>query len=80
MRRKTFDDYKKSSPEIPNNTCPYIDFAKEIISEIKDESASSLLEQKMDLLEANLEYIRLSNDLLRKNSSYWYNLFKNKFK
>ena len=80
MRKKTFEDYKKSSPEIPTNTCPYIDFAKDIISEIKDESTSSLLEQKIDLLETNLEYIRSSNELLRKSSSYWYNLFKNKFK
>ena len=80
MRKKTFEDYKKSSPEIPTNTCPYIDFAKDIISEIKDESTSSLLEQKIDLLEINLEYIRSSNELLRKSSSYWYNLFKNKFK
>ena len=80
MRKKTFEDYKKSSPEIPTNTCPYIDFAKDIISEIKDESTSSLLEQKIDLLEINLEYIRSSNELLRKSSSYWCNLFKNKFK
>lgn len=80
MRKKTLEDYKKASPEIPTNTCPYIDFAKDITCEIKDEGTSPLLEQKIELLDNTLEYIRESNDCLRKSSAYWYNLFKKHFK
>lgn len=77
-RKKTLEDYKKESPEIPNNTCPYIDFTQEILKEVKDESDSFLIEQKLNLADSILEYIRDSNDNLRKSSHYWYNKFKSK--
>ena len=75
MPRKTLDDYKKESPEIPNITCPYIDFAKEILSEIKDESDSTFVEEKIELIYNLLEYLRSSNDSLRVNSKYWHDKF-----
>lgn len=77
-RKKTLEDYKKESPEIPTNTCPYIDFIQEILKEVKDESDSFLIEQKLNLADSILEYIRDSNDNLRKSSHYWYNKFKSK--
>jgi hypothetical protein len=80
VRKKTLEDYKKSAPETPANTCPYIDFAKDVMAELKDETSSPLCEQKIELLENILEYIRESNDCLRTSSQYWYNNFKNKFK
>ena len=78
-RKKTLDDYRKEAPELPNNTCPYIDFIQEIIKEVKDESDSFLLEQKLNLADSILEYVRDSNDHLRKSSHYWYNKFKSKY-
>lgn len=71
MKRK-LDDFKKNSPEIPTNTCPYIDFAQQILKEIEDETTSVFMKKKVELVEEMLEYIRQSNDSLRKSSLYWY--------
>lgn len=67
---------KQGAPEIPTNTCPYIDFIQEIIKEVIDESNSSLIEQKLELAISALEYVRESNDALRQSSKYWYNKIK----
>ena len=80
MRKKTLDDYKKNAPELPTNTCPYIDFIKEIIDEVKDESYSQLVKEKLELANNTLEYIRVSNEQLRQSSHYWFIKFKNLFK
>lgn len=80
MRKKTLDDYKKNAPEIPNNTCPYIDFTKEIINEVKDDSDSQLTKEKLELANNALEYVRVSNEQLRQSSHYWFIKFKNLFK
>ena len=69
-RRKTIDDYLKDSPEIPTNTCPYIDFIQDILREVADETDSTLIEEKLKLADSMLEYIRSSNDSLRKSSHY----------
>ena len=80
MRKKTLDDYKKDAPEIPTNTCPYIDFVKEIVEEVKDESYSQLIKEKLELANNTLEYIRVSNEQLRQSSHYWFIKFKNIYK
>lgn len=80
MRKKTLSDYKNGAPELPTNTCPYIDFIKDIIEEVKDETASQLIREKLDLANNTLEYIRISNEQLRQNGFYWFNKFKNLFK
>ena len=67
---------KQSAPEIPTNTCPYIDFIEEIIKEVIDECDSSFIEQKLELAISALEYVRESNDALRQSSNYWYNKIK----
>ena len=67
---------KQGAPEIPTNTCPYIDFIQEIIKEVIDECESTLTEQKLELAISALEYVRESNDALRQNSKYWYNKIK----
>jgi hypothetical protein len=67
---------KQSAPEIPTNTCPYIDFIQDIIKEVIDECDSSFIEQKLELAISTLEYVRESNDALRKSSNYWYNKIK----
>ena len=80
MRKKTLSDYKKGAPELPTNTCPYIDFIKEVLSEVKDETESQLIREKLELANNTLEYIRMSNEQLRQNGFYWFNKFKNIFK
>ena len=80
VRKKTLDDYKKLAPELPSNTCPYIDFIKEILEEVKDESCSVLEKEKIELALNSLEYVRLSNEYLRQGSHYWFHKFKNIFK
>jgi hypothetical protein len=67
---------KQSAPEIPTNTCPYIDFIQDIIKEVMDECDSSFIEQKLELAISTLEYVRESNDALRQSSNYWYNKLK----
>ena len=80
MRKKTLSDYKNGAPELPTNTCPYIDFIKDIIEEVKDETDSQLIKEKLELANNTLEYIRMSNEQLRQNGFYWFNKFKNLFK
>ena len=67
---------RENAPEIPTNTCPYIDFIQEIIKEVIDECDSSFIEQKLELAISTLEYVRESNDALRQSSKYWYNKVK----
>jgi len=76
MARKNLEDYKKESPEIPSITCPYIDFIQEILKEVRENNNSVFDEQKLNLADSMLEYIRESNDALRKNSSYWFHKFR----
>lgn len=80
MRRKTLEQYKKEAPDIPTNTCPYIDFIQEINNELKDEIDSPLITEKVDLANSMLEYVRKSNESLRESSFYWFSKFKSKFK
>lgn len=70
--KKNFDDLKKNAPAIPTNTCPYIDFAQQVLKEVECESNSLFIEKKTQLIDEILEYIRKSNDSLRKSSLYWY--------
>ena len=76
MARKNLEDYKKESPEIPSITCPYIDFIQEILKEVKENNDSVFDEQKLNLADSMLEYLRESNDALRKSSSYWFHKFR----
>ncbi len=69
---------KDNAPEIPNITCPYIDFLQSILEEIKDETTEEFIHKKISLSNDILEYVRDSNDSLRKNGTYWYNKFINK--
>jgi|TARA_Y100000289_G_scaffold62654_1_gene72171 hypothetical protein len=72
MKKTKLEEFKENAPEIPTNTCPYIDFIQEILKEIGDESDSIFIEKKIELADSMLEYIREANDSLRKGSIYWY--------
>ena len=78
MRKSDIEKIKTNAPEIPYNTCPYIDFVQEIIKEAIDQTESVLVEKKLELADSILEYIRESNDSLRQSSMYWYQKFNSK--
>lgn len=62
---------KEEEPETPPDTCPYIDFIQQILDEIKSENESHFTELRINLINDTLEYIRNSNDSLRKCGKYW---------
>ena len=78
MPKKTLEDYKKQAPDIPTNTCPYINFVQDILKDVLDELDSPLIEEKLNLADSILEYVRSSNDSLRSSSHYWYTKFRSK--
>jgi hypothetical protein len=73
MNADDLNKLKKAAPKVPADTCPYIDFAQEILKEVADEIDSSLVEQKIELAISIMEYIRECNEALRDGSKYWYN-------
>ena len=76
---RNWQKIKDNAPEIPTETCPYIDFIQAILDEIKGETEDeSFIHKKISLTNDLLEYIRDSNDSLRKNGTYWYNKFIDK--
>jgi hypothetical protein len=72
MNADDLNKLKKDAPEVPTNTCPYVDFAQEILKEVADEIDSPLVEQKIELAISIMEYIRECNEALRDGSRYWY--------
>jgi len=66
---------KAIAPDIPPITCPYIDLVLNYI-EGEFSSKSKCDEQRKTLIVDTLEYIRQSNDSLRKSSQFWYDEYK----
>ena len=74
-RKSTVDQLKlllEKAPEIPTNTCPYFDFVLKILEDIKEESTSHQIGEKIDLIESHIEYLRSANQTLRDGGEYWY--------
>lgn len=69
---------KEEEPEIPPDTCNYINFIQQTLDEIKDESESKFIELRISLINDTLEYIRESNESLRKCGKYWKRQYVNK--
>ena len=67
-------------PEIPSDTCPYINFIQEILDQIKDKTKSKSIDAQIQLINDTLEYIRDSNSELRECGKYWKKQFENKGK
>jgi len=78
VRKSDIENIKLNAPELPYNTCPYIDFIQEILKEAIDQTDSVLVEKKLELADSILEYVRESNDSLRQSSMYWYQKFNSK--
>lgn len=67
-------------PEIPPDTCLYINFVQDILDQIKSKNKSEITEQQIQLMNDTLEYIRDSNSKLRDCGKYWKRKFENKGK
>jgi hypothetical protein len=70
-----FEEAKAAAPEIPDDTCPYIDFIQETVGKLERKDSAISQKQILMLSEA-LEYLRTCNDSLRKSSKYWYDCYK----
>lgn len=66
------------APEIPADTCPYINFVQQILDEITDQNESQLTEGKIGLARDTLDYIRQCNESLRESSLFWRTKFMHK--
>jgi len=59
-------------PIIPDNTCPYIDMAQDLISQMSVQEDTDWRKKQADLAESLLEYVRAANSELREGGKYWY--------
>lgn len=65
---------KERAPSIPPNTCPYIDSIIEMLEDF-NLTQNSYDEHRKEIILSTLEYVRESNDCLRKSSKFWYEEF-----
>jgi hypothetical protein len=66
----------RNKPIVPDDTCPYIDMAQDLIDSIADQEDAEWRRDQATLVKALLEYIRESNSKLRASSKYWYSRSK----
>jgi hypothetical protein len=70
-----------NKPPIPPITCPHIDRVMDLIDDILElKDNKSLLENQIDIIKAELEFIRTSNDQLRIASKHWHDLWSKSVK
>jgi len=67
-------------PEMPPDTCPYINFIQEVLDQIKDKTKSKNIDSQIQLINDTLEYIRDANSSLRDCGKYWKRQYQNKGK
>tara|TARA_E500000318_G_scaffold86880_1_gene83675 strand:- start:5055 stop:5327 length:273 start_codon:yes stop_codon:yes gene_type:complete len=75
--KKDINHYKDKAPYVPHNTCPYIDNCVQIIEDeiiplISETGKTNYGKEVLEVLKANIEFIRSSNETLRRSSKYWY--------
>ena len=60
---------------MPGNTCPSIDYVQEIVTQLADRGDDWSVKQA-GYINDLLEYVRESNQELRRSSKYWYDKYK----
>jgi len=63
-------------PVVPSDTCPYIDMVIDLAEKMASESDYSWRCEQETLVKALLEYVRESNNRLRKSSKFWYDQYQ----
>jgi len=79
-RQDKIDKYKEKAPTFVGPTCKYIDHIQSVL----DEELKPLIAEKDEdffyeiskQINAQLEFIRSSNETLRQSGKYWYESFK----
>jgi len=67
---------KIKKPVVPDDTCPYIDMAQELIEKISETEDVTWRRDQAVLAKALLEYVRESNTRLRESSKFWYGKYR----
>jgi hypothetical protein len=65
-----------ASPSIPPLTCDYIDQCIALLDTIVETDEHMWRHQLSAIVQANLEFIRTSNDALRESGIYWHEAHK----
>jgi hypothetical protein len=63
-------------PVVPEDTCPYIDMAQDLLDKIADGEDPGWRRDQATLATALLEYIRESNLRLRTSSKFWHDKYR----
>ncbi len=61
---------KQKAPDVPPDTCPYIDWIIQAMDDIPEASPAD--DARLKMIKETLEYIRTCNETLRESSFYWY--------
>ena len=75
VKRDKINVAKLGAPKVPGNTCPSIDYVQEIVSQLA-ERGDDWSEKQAGYVNDLLEYVRESNEELRRSSKYWYDKYK----
>ena len=75
VKREKINAAKLGAPKVPGNTCPSIDYVQEIVGQIA-ERGDDWSEKQAGYINDLLEYVRESNEELRRSSKYWYDKYK----
>ena len=75
VKRERIDVAKLGAPKVPGNTCPSIDYVQEIVTQLADRGDDWSVKQA-GYINDLLEYVRESNEELRRSSKYWYDKYK----
>ena len=67
---------KRSSPRVPNITCPDIDAVLARVEEHTPAGADGLTQRDWQFIKRRMEQLRKANEQLRDSSQYWYDVAK----
>ena len=74
-KREKINAAKSGAPKVPGDTCPSINYVQEIVGQIA-ERGDDWSEKQAGYINDLLEYVRESNEELRRSSKYWYDKYK----
>jgi hypothetical protein len=67
-----------NKPIIPPDTCPHLDKLIDLVEERDDLKDEELRSKQLEVILAEVEYVRTSNEMLRNASKYWYDKYRNR--
>ena len=67
---------KKGAPKVPGDTCPSINYVHEVLEQITARVDDDWANKQRSIVNEVLEYVRDSNEELRRSSYYWYKKYE----